>query len=189
MDILTRHHSYIYSQPPHLFVHSSVLVLGPPWSDFLRMWFAAVRGKTPRGSGRNLIWTLRSSVVNIMDNSQPLQWLVHLRPASPLDNCPSQTSQLNWPVTGPKLTGRSFNCTHLWPTGRLYCTSWTELASPCWIWSHCRLTGWLCIVTIFDRLASLVWTSLTDWPTLYCNHLWLAGWSCIVPQPLDVTLH
>src|SRR5882762_2779801 len=39
--------------------------------------------------------------------------LPHLRPASPLDNCPSQTCQPNRPVTGPKPTGRSICCTHL----------------------------------------------------------------------------
>src|SRR5882762_4631218 len=39
--------------------------------------------------------------------------LPHLRPASPLDNCPSQTDQPNRPVTGPKPTGRSICCNHL----------------------------------------------------------------------------
>jgi len=49
--------------------------------------------------------------------------------------------------------------------------------------SHCRLTGQLCIVSIFDWLASLaLYPSLTDWPVLRCIHLQLAG------QPWDVTL-
>ena len=66
----------------------------------------------------------------------------------------------------------------------LYCTHHELTGQPCVEYeSHCRPTGQLCIVSIFDWLAVLVlYPSLTDWPVLYCTHLRLAG------QPLDVTL-
>jgi len=133
------------------------------------MRWKAEREKGERGS----IWWRYSS---------PFSDLVHLRPASPLDNCPSQTSQPNRPVTGPKPTGRSICCTHLWPTGQtvLY-PSWTD-------WPVCivPIMNWLAspvlnMNLIVDWPASCVlYPSLTDWLVLCCIHLWLTGRSCVV---------
>jgi hypothetical protein len=61
----------------------------------------------------NEVWSYCVSIRTKLHIVSPFSDLVHLRPASPLDNCPSQTSQPNRPVTGPKPTGRSICCTHL----------------------------------------------------------------------------
>jgi len=76
---------------------------------------------------------------------QPLQWLG-----------PSQTSQLNQLVTDPKLTGQ-FIVSIFSQLARLYCIHYELIGQPYIEYeSHCRLIGWLYIVSIFDWLAGLV---------------------------------
>jgi len=63
-------------------------------------------------------------------SSSPFSDLVHLRPATQLDNCPCQMGHPSWPALGPRLSGQSLyypmvnglarcDISHLYLTGQL----------------------------------------------------------------------
>jgi len=52
-------------------------------------------------------------------SDSPFSDLVHLRPATRLDNCPCQMGHPSWPALGPRLSGQSLYYTHGEWTGQM----------------------------------------------------------------------